>query len=542
MIIGLTIVAAVVVAAVILARRFTTTGHALWMRSSRKPLRRIVDEIVDMPSPTRRGETDPAHVRVWRGWVGWRRRTVVVLGVTDKGVVPCAHIGWWAIWLNRHVMHGRGRHATWITIRHRTRYEAPQFVNEIFRPWHSEPDGSWSHSRYEYLEAVTDVDRLIGTALEQFPGEFYRHEVVEEWQRTGKPVAVVDDSFHVRRHSDALRVLHERRDQWPNQVAIGGRALAQLTHESEEYWTRICALYRDPDSTWLMRVDDRSAPDLDPVHLAVAVTPARLAEADQHLLDAYSEPISDTNIIAALDVLMPWEQRIRRTTTTDLRHSAVVDAAKIAVDGLQAKVRAIAETSPDPRKLTIWRYKLWWIARRTDLPWLIDPDDGYEPRYTENTLDWAQIAAAVNTIASQLDRNDLIAYYDDTVTVDCDLTGLGEQERNIVYNWFNSGIAPNTDPWCSSMVDGRHRLCGIWQADPSARIPILSPTLLGAVESGLSPNDRDLKAMRDSLTRLDTSSGANRRFVRCLEWALSGNAMGLDHRGSPPDETESDDH
>lgn len=529
------VVGVMVVGVAILVWRFTTTGQALRMRSAPNSLRRIIDEIVEVPSLIGRDKPDPAHIRVWRGWVGWRHRTVVVLGVTDGGMVPPAYIGWWAAWLNHHVLHGLGHRAVWITIRPRTRYEEPRFVNEVFRRYRRRSDGSWPHLRSEYLDAVIDVDRLIGVPLEQFPGDFYRRDIVEEWQRTGKEVAVVDDSFHVRRNGDALTVLDEHRHRWPTQTALAGRVVASLMLESDGYQTRIDVRDQNPNSTWLMRVDDPLAPDLNTTHLAVIATPARLTAADQDLLGNYAERIEDESVTAALDVLMPWEQHLRRMNIAERLDSKVVDAVKIAVDGLQGRARVIADASPDPRKLTVWRYKLWWIARRTDLPWLTDPDDGCKPRYTENTLDWTQIAAAVNTIASQLDRDDLVPYYDDTVTVDCDLTELGEEERGIVYSWFNGCIAPNTDRWFHSMVDGRHRVFGIWQADPSARIPIVSPTLLGAVESGLRLNDRDLKALRDGIARLDTSSGANRRFARLIEWALQGNAMGLDHRGGPPD-------
>ncbi|KZM71615.1 hypothetical protein AWN90_02505 [Nocardia terpenica] len=285
-----------------------------------------------------------------------------------------------------------------------------------------------------------------------------------------------------------------------------------------------------------MRVDDPAEPDLDTAHLAVKVTPARLTDTDRELVDAYPSQIGDAEVINALDILMPWEQRLRRESGAGLCPPRVADAVKIAVDGLQGCARVAAEASADSRKLAVWRYKLWWIAQRTDLPWLTDPDDGEEPRYTEDTIDWEQVATAVNIVASELDRDDLVPYYDDTVIVDCDLTALGEEERNIVYNWFNSRIAPTVDPWHRRMVDGRHRLCGVWQANPSARIPILSLELQGAEEREPKPSSRDQEAMRESLARLDTSTGTNRRYARNLAWTLKGNVLGLDHRGGPADD------
>ena len=64
------------------------------------------------------------------------------------------------------------------------------------------------------------------------------------------------------------------------------------------------------------------------------------------------------------------------------------------------------------------------------------------------------------------------------VLVVADRFDLSQAERNIVTSWFTNAEAPQRDPWRDGLVNGRHRLSGVWKADPKASLPILSDHLL----------------------------------------------------------------
>lgn len=118
----------------------------------------------------------------------------------------------------------------------------------------------------------------------------------------------------------------------------------------------------------------------------------------------------------------------------------------------------------------------YWLARRNDLPDLVDPDaqDKHQRHRDRDTIRWALIADAAQECADQLAGVSPGA--DGKATLSIQDRGLTEIESRILVDWF--GHAPvETEPGISWPTNGRHRMWGCWQASPEAVLPICSGRL-----------------------------------------------------------------
>ncbi|NKY32991.1 hypothetical protein HGA13_07875 [Nocardia speluncae] len=194
-------------------------------------------------------------------------------------------------------------------------------------------------------------------------------------------------------------------------------------------------------------------------------------------------------------------------------------------------------------RFAVWRPRFWWIARRTDLMNLADPDaTDQRIRWSDkDKVDWSAVADTADEIAAQLERDDVVAdhrNYSDEGTllwVDCTTRQLGEAEQIILKSWFQTGIPPSMDPWHRHLTDGRHRLWNSWQARPAARLPISSLLLRWASNGHTTrENDNYAKRLRD-VPWFDPSVGANRRYAVHVHWVMQGNHnfFYTDHREGP---------
>ncbi|WP_280404428.1 hypothetical protein [Nocardia brasiliensis] len=119
---------------------------------------------------------------------------------------------------------------------------------------------------------------------------------------------------------------------------------------------------------------------------------------------------------------------------------------------------------------------------------------------------------------------------DGTALIPCALEGLGEVERGIVRRWFIT--PPVFDPWDEAPNDGRHRLWGVWSAEPAARLPVRSEILGYARDVEISRTGDYPKQLRQ-VRWFDSSQGANHRYARTLEQAMHGLLPGPDEEAEP---------
>lgn len=134
--------------------------------------------------------------------------------------------------------------------------------------------------------------------------------------------------------------------------------------------------------------------------------------------------------------------------------------------------------------IQIQRPERFWFARVSEMPWFVDPDevDGGQRHADRDTIRWGTVGEIIQELGGMLDRREFQEReYDDEVyfvLVVADRFELSQAERNIVISWFTNAEAPQGDPWRDDLVNGRHRLSGVWKADPEASLPILSDHLM----------------------------------------------------------------
>ncbi len=144
----------------------------------------------------------------------------------------------------------------------------------------------------------------------------------------------------------------------------------------------------------------------------------------------------------------------------------------------------------------------YWIASRTDLPWLADPDEEDGRIRWPDPVNWAAVATVVAQAGVALTNANCDP--DDVVELSLDDSELSDGERAIVRSWL-SGLAgsPLADPWSDALTDGRHRLWSAWQADPNALLPIhsdLLPYELDAPSMGQAFTTQIAMSARDGLS------------------------------------------
>lgn len=143
---------------------------------------------------------------------------------------------------------------------------------------------------------------------------------------------------------------------------------------------------------------------------------------------------------------------------------------------------------PKPLKLRIElrHIERFWFAVRSEMSWLSDPDLGRRPRHRDRaTIRWNFVGDVVQKLGRLLAAGELVEFEDSegiyfefaSTAILCGLE-LSDDERNIIESWFTLDEAPQADPWSISLVNGRHRLWGVWSSMPQACLPIVSDHLM----------------------------------------------------------------
>lgn len=181
----------------------------------------------------------------------------------------------------------------------------------------------------------------------------------------------------------------------------------------------------------------------------------------------------------------------------------------------------------------------YWLAARTDLPWLVDPDlqDGRQRHPDRAVRRWSRIAAAVESVGTALaaEAHDVNPLDAAQAAVSIDTEALEPADVAIVESWFStSREAPMGDPWDVSLDNGRHRLWCCWTAAPDALLPVSSGTLvwLDSVEALAREGDDEGAKRLLSQVRNEASNGLARlpghirrvsvRYVRALDDVARG--------------------
>ena len=126
----------------------------------------------------------------------------------------------------------------------------------------------------------------------------------------------------------------------------------------------------------------------------------------------------------------------------------------------------------------------FWFARVSEMPWFVDPDeaDGGQRHADRDTIRWGAVGEIIQELGGKLARQEFHRQDDEDEghfeLVADDRLELSEVERKIVTSWFSDAEAPQGDPWLDNLVNGRHRLSGVWKTDPNATLPILSDHLM----------------------------------------------------------------
>lgn len=139
---------------------------------------------------------------------------------------------------------------------------------------------------------------------------------------------------------------------------------------------------------------------------------------------------------------------------------------------------------PDEIRITVAHPERFWFAVRSEMPWLVDPDveDGRRRHISGELIRWAAVGEIVQELGGGLARQEFQKIIDEDgirfEVVTADRFAMTKAEKQIVASWFTDGEAPCSDPWENSLVNGRHRLWGVWGAMPEVALPVLSDHLL----------------------------------------------------------------
>jgi predicted DNA-binding transcriptional regulator AlpA len=190
------------------------------LRPPAQRLTRVRDELLHVEVWR---EPLPVHLRVWHGPAPEGRRTVVLLG----GASVNAH-------LEEIVRAAAGllpvspREAVWFGYRPGDELRPQEVDNLIWRPTSDDEDRTPSAGgrvrhffrrtapvrradqvpRYHRPASLPEVERIVGSPVEAYPGPAYTPETIEAWQRTGRQVEVVRDSIAFESLLTAATTLH----------------------------------------------------------------------------------------------------------------------------------------------------------------------------------------------------------------------------------------------------------------------------------------------------------------------------------------------
>ncbi|MBT2265969.1 hypothetical protein [Rhodococcus erythropolis] len=314
------------------------------------PLPRTTDFIVPTPITNRSSDNQHLHIRIWDGSIDDVQRTVVLLsnlhGSTD---VTENRIEELAAWVDAEILHGRGPHAVWIIEHPRQGRAQPALINVVLRTSHSQQPpahwlttGTWvpTTPSWHRLKNITDLDRLVGEPVEQFPGSTYTAHTIEAWHRTHTPVPTIDDPHQLRHYADALHLITRQPTSHPTEADTAGHILADALHQ------QLALDAEDPKTTWLDDCDP--APDLDIEHSAVAMRRAALTTADRRILDEYSTPLETAHLLDHMFTLRAWAEKLDTWAPPETQDPTLHAAVSLAVDHLSNMLHKNNIDDPTP--------------------------------------------------------------------------------------------------------------------------------------------------------------------------------------------------
>lgn len=157
----------------------------------------------------------------------------------------------------------------------------------------------------------------------------------------------------------------------------------------------------------------------------------------------------------------------------------------------------------DVRSIDLTHPERWWLATRTLLTELVDPDieDGAQRHDDRDELRWNTLGAILTEISVALQQKNYRRRGDDPHLVTIDVTpvegGLTLAEAEVLESWFTYDESPRGDAWNVTVSNGRHRLFNVWAHHTNAALPIRSDLLDYTDEVD---SERLAETIRDSAT------------------------------------------
>lgn len=168
----------------------------------------------------------------------------------------------------------------------------------------------------------------------------------------------------------------------------------------------------------------------------------------------------------------------------------------------------LAEIRYDVRTVSFTHPERWWLASRTLLSDLVDPDvdDGAQRHCDRDDIRWHKLGGVLSEVAAALHRGDYRVIDPEAGWITVSITpipdGLSVQEAGILESWFDHREAPRADAWSTTVKNGRHRIWNVWRHNPTAILPVRSDLLDYAVDVETEHHAQAVRA--------DASSGLQR--------------------------------
>lgn len=364
-------------------------------------LRRVADAVLDVP--VHFGETSPLHVRIWAGAALEGQRTVVLLGQLRYGAAVQVHLEQ-IVKEVAPLLPADPREAVWFSYLPGDDQQAQEVDNLI---WHlTSEDEPASGGRMWHLfrragrrltrrdeaprflrpASLPEVERIVGSPIEAYPGPAYTPTTIETWRRTGRTVPVPHDEIDHDSLISAARTLAAAqaaaRDS--QRTSAAGNAVHLLVDDVRERHTWID---RQP---W----DDGTKPPFGrepgpewPTTWAARLIKPRITAEDRQLLDAHPErfdiprePTEHGALHELLDQLRRWSCEVDAYSDQhdEELHAAIERAARLLAFYLGVYDKAFQENDHPDNTARFYEVVGQWD--RAYLAQLADADLTEHPR------------------------------------------------------------------------------------------------------------------------------------------------------------------
>lgn len=269
-------------------------------------LRRLADDVVDVN--VHFGETLPLHVRVWAGAAPEGQRTVVLLGQLRHGAGVQAHLEE-IVRTVAPLLPADPREAVWFSYRPGDELHPQEVDNLIWRVTSDDEPARATGGRVWHLfrragrrlarrdeaprfhrpASLPEVERIVGSPIEAYPGPAYTPATIETWRRTGHTVPVPHDEIDHESLIGAARTLAaaQAAARDPQRAAAAGAAVHLLVDDVRERHAWISRQHWDDGTT--PPFGREPGPEWPTTWAARLIKP-RITDEDQQLLDAHPEP------------------------------------------------------------------------------------------------------------------------------------------------------------------------------------------------------------------------------------------------------------